>query len=363
MSVLQILFMQLATDSIYKQMRFMSVKDTEYFVKYNDLMIISIHEDGFQYNLQSRRNMLITLTNCSVSNIANSRNCCSIIGLIDADEDRWSLSLIRQRIDLEILWLHILGFVDLRTGHNIGIICTNIEDTGGLEKTIGKDCASGSWRWHISKHGAKKHHQQFNTYHLPISIDLKLAEDTYREYEDKILKPFLNSNHTNLTILDLFLCEFNKSMSNPRVKEMKEEFEKIRKKINEFKQANHGFIGNWQGAKSIWTFGADGLHLSLRIGNHTIKAVILFSISYTDFLRDNPEFIEKNHGKDYKEYVVLSVDELIKHFKECCSIPFFYDKSNPNRLKIKSGIKLLHYFCITFFFFFFIYIIFVLYYI
>ena len=333
MSVMQILFMQLATDSIYKQMRFMSVKDNTDFIKYNDLIMISIHEDGFQYNLQSRRNMLITMTNCSVSNIANSRNCCSIIGLIDTDEDRWSLSLIRQRIDLEILWLHVLGFVDLRTGRSVGIICTNIEDTGGLEKTMGKDCASGSWRWHLSKHGANKHHQQWKLYHLPISVDIKLAERIYREYENVILKPYLNSDHTTLTEEDLYLCEFNKSMSNSRIKEMKQEFEKVRKKFNEFKQRNHGFIGNFQGAKSIWTFGSDGLHLSLRISNHTLKGVILFTVEYSDFLRDNSEMITKNHGKHYD---LLTLDELLQHFKDCCHIPFYFDKNNPNRLKIKS---------------------------
>ena len=145
-SVLQILFMQLATDSIYNCMDWMKVKDEIDFIKWNDIMILSMKKDGFQYNLQSRRNMLITMTNCSVRNIGHSRNCCNIIGLIDTDEDRWSLSLVSQQIDMELMWLHVLGFVDIRTGRNVGIICTNVEDTGSLEKTLGKDCASGSWR-------------------------------------------------------------------------------------------------------------------------------------------------------------------------------------------------------------------------
>ena len=139
-----------------------------------------------------------------------------------------------------------------------------------------------------------------------------------------------------LTQDDLYLCEFNASTSNNRIYSMKKDFEKIHKKNNEFKRKNHGFIGRFLGAKSIWTFGADGLHMSLRIGNHTIKTIILFSIEYSEFLQDNPSYISLNHPNNI-HYKPMKTDDIIKHFKDCCHIPFNYDKNNPRRLKIKSG--------------------------
>lgn len=339
-SVIETLFLQLSTDSIFECMHFLSAIDAQDFIKHRFVMKFKIHRDGFVYNLGSRSNMLITLTNCSISNVGNSRNCTSIIALIDSEEDRFTLSLISQRIDLELMFLNILGFVCPKTGHNIGIIGLNVEDTGSLEKTFGKDSASGSYRWHLSIQNKIKHHQQWFTFHLPISIDLKLAHDTWKEFEQTKLLDYLSTSVSGLGIDDLFLCEFNKSKSNDRIREHQKEFKKIRQRINANKFFNHGLVGNWQGAKSIWTFGADGLHLSLRIGNHTVKRFMIFCLDYSEFLKTNPEYIEINHPK-CKNYQPMEASHILRHFKDCCKIPFHYDPKNPNRLKITSGMMIL----------------------
>ena len=259
-SIIETLFIQLGIDSIFECMHFLSVIDEMGFIKFGAIIKFKLHRDGFVFNLGSRRNILITLTNCSVWNVGSSRNCTSIIGLINSDEDRFTLSLVSQKLDLELMYLHILGLVCPRTGRNIGIVCFNVEDTASLEKTFGKDCASGAYRWHLSIQNKIKHHQQWFTFHLPISVDAKLAHDTWTKFEEDVLVPYLN--RIGLTRKERHLCEFNKSLTNETVRSHIEEFKKIRKKINSYKLINKGFIGNWQGAKSVLTFGADGLHLS-----------------------------------------------------------------------------------------------------
>ena len=338
-SIIQTLFLQLSSQHIYDSMHLLKVTiNKSNFIKWDCVMKFKLQRDGFQYNLKSRRNMLITLTNCSVWNVGNSRNCCSIIALIDSDEDRWTLSLVSQRLDIELMWLNIIGFVCLRTGRNVGIIAFNVEDTGSLEKTFGKDVASGRYRWHLSKFNAQTHHHQWFTAHVPISVDVRLAETTWRNFENNILDPYItNSNKIDLKSSDLFLCEFSKSTSNPIVYKNNSLFKKIQDKINRWKIKNHGFVGNWHGAKSIWTFGTDGLHLALRIANHTIKRLIIFTIDYSHFLKKNTDFIKQNHRR-CKKYKILSTDQIIRHFRDCCKIPFHFDSKHPNRLRITSGL-------------------------
>lgn len=336
-SIIETLFIQLGIDSIYESMHFLNVIDEMGFIKWNAIMKFKLHRDGFVFNLGSRSNILITLTNCSIRSVGSSRNCTSIVGLINSNEDRFTLSLVSQKLDMELMYLHILGLVCPRTGKNIGIVCFNVEDTASLEKTFGKDCASGAHRWHLSIQNKIKHHQQWFTFHLPISVDVKLAHDTWTRFENEVLLPYLTET-IGLESKSIHLCEFNKSFTNETVRNHAESFKKIRNKINEFKFNNHGFVGNWQGAKSVMTFGADGLHLSLRIGNHTIKKIILFSLEYSSFLKKNEKYIEINHRGDYE---IHDSKFILDHYKNCCEIPFRYDEKNPNRLRITSGIVFL----------------------
>ena len=341
-SIIQILFMQLCTDSIYKSMHFLCVKDNSGFIKWKYLLKFKLQCDGFVYNLKSRSNILITLSNCSVRHTENSRNCCSIIALIDAPEDRWTLSLVSQNLDLELMYLNILGIVCPRTGKNIGIICFNVQDTGSLEKTFGKDGASGLHRWHLSRENYKIHWQQWFRSHVPISVDVKLAEDIWRKFERDVLKPHLRKKNNNgpIHLHNIHLCEFNTcSKSIKYICDHQSEFLKIRRLISQYKNSTYGFIGNWQGAKSVWTFGADGLHLALRIYNITLKRVILFSLEYSTFLKNNQEYIKLNHTlKADDEYKIMSEEQILRHFEKCCCISFSYDSQQPQRLRIKAGI-------------------------
>lgn len=52
-----------------------------------------------------------------------------------------------QYLDIEIFLIRIFGCVDIATGYLIGVYWTNIEDTGSLEKGLGKDSAAS--RFHI----------------------------------------------------------------------------------------------------------------------------------------------------------------------------------------------------------------------
>ncbi len=165
-SMYQTLLLQLGTKSIRDCMHFLTCLDVDTKVTVWDALIkFKIHRDGFRYS-HGRINILVTLSNCSIWNCENSRNSCSIISVCDLCENRYNLHLLSQRQDIETLLLRVFGLVDPKTGWLFGCYIANVEDTGSLEKSIGKADARGHWRWLWSKYGKKIHHQGWLYYHV-----------------------------------------------------------------------------------------------------------------------------------------------------------------------------------------------------
>ena len=349
-SILETLYIQFSQDKLWESMHFIQAMDESGFMKFYAYIKLKICRDGFELYGRDRRNILITLINCSLRSCGNSRNAASILGLFDMEEDRWTLSLINQRLDIELMALYVLGFLDIRTGHNIGIVNFNVEDSASMEKTIGKDNPKGSHRFLFdgAEYQLKYHVQENFHWHLPaITIDTKLADNVWRKFENTNLrhkyclkKGEINTErqHRNKIPQNKFyLCEFNKSYSHEYIKKNASIFQKIRSHILHHKIFNSAFIGNTQRAMSIYTACLDGLHLSLRIGAHIAKNFMLFSIDYSQYLRDNPQCIQKNHDvNDNSEYPLLTTEQILIHFRDHVKIPFHYDADNPGNLKIKS---------------------------
>ena len=111
----------------------------------------------------------------------------------------------------------------------------------------------------------------------------------------------------------------------------------IKNFINRHKKEYGGGIGNWQRAESIHQFVLDGLHCGLRIATHTMKYTLLFSLGYYEFIfqPENDDLRNINHA-NAMEFVQLDTQQILKHFKECCSIQFHYDENCPSNTKIHS---------------------------
>ncbi len=133
---------------------------------------------------------------------------------------------------------------------------------------------------------------------------------------------------------NVYLAEFNKSTDNDYIERNKKTFEKARKYINQHKKENHGVVGNWHRAETIYQFSLDGLHCGGRISTHILKYVILFAIDYYCFIfKDKNKGIRDiNHGD--ANYVAITTEQIIHHFQHCCKIPFKYDEENPTKSKI-----------------------------
>lgn len=335
MSLFEILLIQLSMPSLYSSIKWLQIKNRGGLIKWALYLTQKIQRDGFLYYLKKRRNLLITQTLCSLSNMANSRNACTVIGLFELDENRWNLSNISQRIDMMIHWLNIFGIVCPQTGRNIGVFSTNVEDTGSLEKTLGKDHGKGYWRWCFSRFGNIIHHQRHFTIHVPISIDAAFCHNVWKKfYKNDLYNYYISTLKLNPE--KSYLMEFAKS-NHQFIHKNEKNFAKLNAYINGHKSDNYGIVTNWYGCKSIYSFGVDGLHMCLRVINFTIKCIILFAIDYCNFLRKNPNMVAINHPYK-KNYKIMETDALLKHFKECCEIPLHYDKDSPGRSSIRAGV-------------------------
>ncbi len=165
-SIYQTLLLQVGTETIRGCMHFLTCRDVNSNVTvWDGLIKAKIHRDGFRYS-HGRINILATLSNCSIWNCENSRNTCSIISIGDFDENRFNLHLFSQRQDVETLLLRVFGLPDSKTGWLLGCYVVNVEDTGSLEKSVGKDSSKGQWRWLWSKYGKKIHHDGWLSYHV-----------------------------------------------------------------------------------------------------------------------------------------------------------------------------------------------------
>lgn len=334
-SIIQILIVQMSTSTIYESMHFLLViNGSNGVIKWQLLIKIKIHRDGFQYSLKKRRNILITLTNCSIRNFGCTRNNCDVIGLFDCDENRYNLACISQKIQIEALWISIFGLPCIHTGMNLGALIVQTEDTGSLEKAVGKPGSTSHWRWVMSRFGRNVHHANHLYVHAGISLGCALVNNQWRRFQKDQLHPFYLK--LGLDKKFIHLCEFNKCKENKYIEENAKKFEKIAEFINTRKYQNYGCISDWYSLCTIYSIGIDGFHCCLRVCNHTAKNIILFAIDYNDWINkaENSEIRQTNHGPFYPR---LSLQQILHHFRVCCEVPFYYDEKNPSRSKVYAG--------------------------
>ena len=238
MSLFEVLLIQLSTPSLFESIKWLKVHTRAGLIKWQLYLTEKLQRDGFLYYLRKRRNLLITQTLCSLKNMSNSRNACTVIGLFELDENRWNLSNISQRMDIMVHWLNVFGIVCPVTGKNIGVFTTNVEDTGSLEKTLGKDKGKGVWIWCLSRFGKIAHHHRCFTVHVPISIDAAFCNNIWKNfYHNKMYNYYVSTLQLNTN--KSYLMEFGKS-NHKYVCDNQDKFDKMHSFIAENKHQLYG---------------------------------------------------------------------------------------------------------------------------
>ena len=313
---------QLAHPHFANAMHFMRMVDPGAGLHiYDQFIKIKLARDGFLFK-NHRCSFLSCFSNCSIRHLENSRNNCVLMAMGDFTENRLNLSQVCQYQDIETHLARLFGFIDPRNGCLVNVLAVQVEDSGCMEKSLGRDKASsGKWRFLWSSL-PRLVHNEWKTTHVPICVDAKFCHRQWQKLLAEKVGPYCRRQD----IQDIHLAEFVDSKDDPQIAEHIEQFEKIMSYIHANKDSSSGMIGDWNRADCIWSFGLDGLHCELRICNHTVKYFMKMVFEYEDYVRENPHVIAANHGEIQPEdYPLQSFEDLKRHFRDRCSIPFKYD--------------------------------------
>ncbi len=343
MSIYNILWRQLSTDSIRGAMHWLQVSDLSCIPQRTDrrylsianqrvyisdyMMKIKISRDGFVYS-NGRCNVASVLTNCSIYGATNSKTFSDIISLCDIEENAFTLHLMMQEHDLTIYDLRVFGIVDVVSGELISVFCANVEDTGSLQKSLGRGDARGPGKYLWSKHGTPIVIDQMDKYHVPICIDAKLCSFDWDLMYAQHLKPLCEDAGIDPYLLPFFIDPHFQS-ENPHRSTYRSIIKDLKKIYGDFSYV----VSDWLRADGIHTFALDGLHLELRIIGHTVKWIAVSALYYYEFISDpdHHDILEANHPDGLR---ILTVNQCLTHFRKCCRMNFQYNDKNRTNMKL-----------------------------
>ena len=317
-SLFHIIWNQLTTPAIRESMHWLSFRDRDDGDKvfWQAITKWKLCRDAFAFE-SGRSNIVVSFTNCSLQHCCNTYYNADIVSINDVEEDKFNLHLVSQQCEKELTILRIIGIPDPHSGVLLGVYASTIEDTGALEKTLGRGSPLSSGKWLYSKFGPGIHVDDYLTKLAPISIDAKMAQEEYiklittklqRRCVDKGLNPHLVQ----------FYREPKFRRGAPKHKEYIAEW------TNLSKQAKHYLYtyGQWLTANSIHALPLEPLHCELRISTHTIKWVVIFAFEYYQWMNDDvtrDRFNEINHSGTF---VPQTREQVLRHFRECCCLVF-----------------------------------------
>ena len=346
-SSLQNLMRQLCTDNIRSVMKFRRIVHRPDGTWNENDMIVSDYAlitkecvDG--YCLKGGRNMeLGTTTNISIQGAAHSTDASDILFIADMNEDRYSRSLITQQSDKENLIFLICGLVDINCGEPITVITTKAEDSKSLQYAIGKGGPTSSSRLLWTRFPWKTLSEKWRTSFSTISTAAGGCHYRWLMFERNHLIPKCNEDFPNV---DYKLVPFAKTSHCERIKQHKEEYMKAHQwMINNISKAGLQ-ASDWMRASSIRQMSVEPLHCGLRIFIIVIKYLIIGVLDYCGWIcaEDQEAFQAKNHGATDTEERLPGYSKtfILKHFRECCHLPFIFDEDNPSNSTLRAGLSI-----------------------
>ena len=322
-SLFHIIWNQLTTPSIRNSMHWLSFhdKNDKDKVFWRALTKWKLCRDAFAFET-GRSNILVSFTNCSVEHCCNTYYNADIVSINDLEEDKFNLHLVSQQCEKELTILRVIGIPDPHTGVLLGVHASSVEDTGALEKTLGRGSALSSGKWLYSKAGPGIHVDEYLSKFAPISIDAKMAQEEYAKLIIEKLQRRCEVNGLDPNVVQ-FYRDPDFRRGRPKYKEYRKEYEHLRESAHDFLYT----YGQWLTANSIHALPLEPLHCELRISTHTIKWVVIFALEYYQWMEDDvtrERFDGINHAGTF---VRQTREQVLQHFRKCCNLVFSLPKN------------------------------------
>ena len=317
-SLFNIIWNQLSTPSIRDSMHWLRFRDrrNSNVVFWRALTKWKLCRDAFAFET-GRSNILVSLTNCSVEHCCNTYHNADIVSINDLPEDKFNLHLVSQQCEKELTILRVIGIPDPHSGIMLGVHVVSVEDTGALEKTLGRGNAKSPGRWLYTKVGPRVHIDKYFTHLVPISIDAKAVNTAYQNLVQAELFDYCKGKGLNP-----HLVQFYRDNNFRRGEAQHKDYLLAWKRISTNAQRFLCTYGEWLTANSVHALPLEGLHGELRISTHTIKYVVIFSISYYEWMGEDPtsqQYRESNHSG---QFIPQSREQVLQHFRKCCRLNF-----------------------------------------
>lgn len=142
-----IVWRHLVTNTIRDAMHWLSVTEPdEDVIVWDFLLKYKNQRDGYRHE-SGRFLVQMSTMLTSLYGHQNSNLNADLLSLNHCAENNFSLSLLSQLADRETYIIRVFGMPDPRTGRLIGLNITNVEDTGSLEKSLGRRDATSDGRF------------------------------------------------------------------------------------------------------------------------------------------------------------------------------------------------------------------------
>ena len=299
---------------------------------------IKVSRDGFVYSGGRMMNMVI-MTNCSIKGMTNSTDNIDIVSLVHCQENSYWLHLMAQKVDKELFLLRLFGIVDPKSGRLISIVAWNTEDTGSLEKSLGRPSAQCHGRWTWSKFGPVEHLEKWRQYHVPMCLTGKWAREMWMLHRVKHLDSYCFNKNISIYLAQFHTLDISHALENDWSEEIGRKYTQCWEHIRKFQKQFGYTVGDYLRAEDIQGFGICGLHAELGLTKLVVKYFCILTLLYYEWIckPEQSQLRQQNHRRQYLPQ--WSRSAILTHFKQCCSIDIYFDGDSPGASSIKASMS------------------------
>jgi len=291
---------------------------------------LKISRDGFVYAMGRSINMACC-TNCSVYGFANSTNHVEILSLCEMEETAYELYRNAQHLDKQIFLLRLFGIVLPKSGQLCYCIILSTEDSGALEKSIGRGDGKGNGRYLWSMFGPEIHHKKWRRFHTPLSCNSRFVRVNWRRMQ--MNEGLIRAARAHQ--VSSVLCQFKLNPNLPLYDTKKAFYRQCNRLRGAWKR--HGYVnGDWKRGEGILAFCMDILHAELAVDTHCLKWESLYLMDYYLWIQHETQLIDKvrNHGSATWCPHPVSRESCVEHLQNHVFIPINFNKTSPTSSKV-----------------------------
>ncbi len=313
----------------------------KHFRIYDQFLIGKKSTDGYSFK-GGRPNQLGTWNLVNIPGAEISIDACDVHYLCDITEDRYTRHLIDQQSDKELFFLNVLGFPDLGAAKMVGLIHTCCEDSKSMQMSVGRGGPMSKSKLVFGKFDSDTVIDEWTDTFMPICFDGYGAQDRWNTFVNQHLRVKCRNSWGGVVKADL--VPFFKSDQCPEIEANRSAYEKAFKWYKSVKSKAKLQYHQWTIAASIRQKCVEPLHCILRISITVLKYYILYCIEYCEWIQEeaNVKFQKLNkypkHSSGQQRFHhKYTTGKILKHFRNCCFIPFKFVKDQRGKSTISAG--------------------------